>query len=113
MSQSRNAAADSLAQAHFSVDPGVQLIFRLLAEADREMDPKEPIKLLEVNENAVGGGVRPLFFGPHPASGMFFPSVIVDVTPEEYEEILNKPGMIPNGWRLGPEIPSLIPATAK
>lgn len=113
MSQSRDAAADSVAQAHYAVDPGVQLIIRLLAAADREMDPKEPIKLLEVNENAVGGGIRPLFFGPHPASGMLFSSVIVDVTPEEYEEILNTPGMIPNGWRLGPEISSLMPTTAK
>lgn len=113
MSQSRDAAADSLAQAHYAVDPGVQLIIRLVAEADREMDPKEPIKLLEVNENAVGGGIQPLFFGPHPASGMLFSSVIVDVTPEEYDEIRKQPSLLPNNWRFGPELHRLAPAATE
>ena len=42
----------------------------------------EPIKLLEVNENTVAAGVMPLYFGPAPASGIPYPSVIVEVTGE-------------------------------
>lgn len=58
----------------------------------------EPIKLLEVNENTVPAGVMPLHFGPAPAIGITFPSVIVEVTPDEYKKIQSQELKLPKGW---------------
>jgi len=113
MHRSKESVLAELAQAHYSIDPGIRRIIRLLGRPEQEKDPKESIKLLEVNDNAVSEGIHPLFFGADPASGILFSSVIVDVTPEEFENIRNDPSLLPNGWRLGPELPRLTPATAE
>ena len=64
-----------------------------------------PIKLLEVNENTVPSGVMPIQFGPSLASGIHYSSIIVEVTPDEYEEIQTGKLGLPDGWTLGEEIP--------
>jgi hypothetical protein len=104
MDRSKNAVAQRLAEAHYAVEPGIELIVQLLATPDREADPKEPIKLLEVNQNTTAEGIHPVFFGPHAPSGIFYPSVIVEVTPAEYEQIERDPTSLPNGWRLDREL---------
>ena len=104
MDRSKDTAAEYLAQAHYAVEPGIRLIVRLESSPDAESSSKEPIKLLEVNENTTTDGIRPVFFGAHPASGVPYPSVIVEVTPGEYEEIRRRPSLLPNGWRLGREV---------
>jgi hypothetical protein len=105
MDRSKEVVAVRLAQAHFSVEPVIAHIFRLLADDERESDPSEPVKLLEVNPETTADGVRPVFFGPHNASGIFYPSVIVEVTPGEFEQIRGGELKLPNNWRLGPEMP--------
>jgi len=104
MDRSKEAAAQRLAEAHYTIEPGVETIVQLVASPDREADPKEPIKLLEVNQNTTADGIVPLFFNPHPSSGVPYSSVIVEVTPEEYERIQSDPSSLPNGWRLGREL---------
>jgi len=47
----------------------------------------------------------PLHFGPIPASGVPFPSVIVEVTPDEYERIQRRELKLPAGWENGEELP--------
>ncbi len=103
MDRSKDAVAHRLAEAHYAIEPGIELIVQLEAAAEREADPKEPIKLLEVNQNTTADGIRPVFFGPHTASDIFYPSVIVEITPDEYEKIQHDPSCLPNGWRLGHE----------
>src|SRR5205814_421461 len=109
MDRSKEAVAQRLAEAHYAVEPGIELIVQLVASAEREADPSEPIKLLEVNRDTTADGILPLFFSNRASSGIFYPSVIVEVTPEEYEEIQREPSRLPNGWRLGHELPKPAP----
>lgn len=103
MKRSKEAVAQRLAEAHYVIEPGIELIVRLVTSPEREADPSEPIKLLEVNHDTTADGIRPVFFGPHAASGIFYPSVIVEVTPEEFDQIRRDPASLPNGWRLDHE----------
>jgi len=80
-------------------------VIRCSAAAAIEINPIEPIKLLEVNKDTVSSGVMPLHFGPAPASGILFPSVIVEVTPEEFKRIKAKDLLLPSGWFLDAELP--------
>lgn len=112
MDRSKDAVALRLAQSHFLVEPGIVQIFRLLADTQLESDPKEPVKLLEVNRDTTADGIRPVFFGPHPGSDILYPSVIVEVTPEEFDGIQRGETKLPNDWRLGPELPRAAMAAA-
>ncbi len=105
MDGSKDAVALRLAQSHYAVERGITKVVRLLAEPEQERDPREPVKLLEVNLDTTADGIRPVFFGPHSGSGIFYPSVIVEVTEDEFQDILQNPGLLPNGWRLGGELP--------
>jgi hypothetical protein len=106
----RDVETESLAKRHYEIEEGVTQIFILQdrAEADvvRAGPAKDPvIRLLEVNENTPPSGIVPLGFAPHPASGIHFPSVIVEVTPQELNEIKANRLSLPNGWVIGPLIP--------
>ena len=97
--------ASKLAEAHYQIEDGITHIFRLFGAGNMEMRPNEPIKLLEVNRNTIPSGVMPLQFGPQPSSGFHFPSVIVEVTPEEFDLIQTRQLPLPNGWIVGTELP--------
>jgi hypothetical protein len=104
MDRSKQAVANRLAEAHYGVEPGMELIVQLLAPSEaQEADPKEPVKLLEVNRDTTASGIHPLFFGAQPVRGIFFPCVIIEITPAEYEELQRGTLSLPNGWRLGHE----------
>ena len=96
--------ARKLARTHYEIEAGITQILRIEDRADVEVQPAEPIILLEVNENTVPSGVMPIQFGPNPAAGIHYPSVIVEVTPEEYVKILSKELKLPPGWRLAEPI---------
>lgn len=112
MDRSKDGVARRLADAHYSVEPGIVHIVRVLAAPEREADAREPIKLLEVNRDTTADGIRPVYFGPHAASGIFFPSVVIEVTPEEFEGIRGDPSALPNDWRIGDDLPRAAPAVA-
>jgi phage FluMu protein Com len=97
--------AKTLARKHFSAERGLQRIIRLTGTAEVESIPVEPIKLLEVNANTVPSGVLPVSFGPAPASGIPYPSVIVEVSPEEFAKIQSQELKLPSGWSMGEELP--------
>jgi hypothetical protein len=101
----RDYEARLLARKHYQVEPGITQIFTLRDPPEAEALPDTPIKLLEVNANTVATGVVPLRFGPAPAEGMHFPSVIVEVTPAEFRTIRAGKLPLPGGWRLGELIP--------
>lgn len=112
---SRDEAAKNLAQKHYQIEEGITDIFQITDKVEVEIvhgekARTEPIKLLEVNQNTVPSGVMPIQFGPNPASGVFYPSVILEVTPEEYVEIKNGKLALPEGWEIGARIPN--PETA-
>jgi hypothetical protein len=100
----KDAAAKRLAQKHYEIETGLTRIFRVTGPCDTESGEAEPIKLLEVNEATAPTGVMPLHFGPVPASGIPYPSVILEVTPGEYEEIITEKIKLPSGWTIGEEL---------
>lgn len=87
-------AAHRLAEAHARIDSDVKRI--LLLESSNEDDPSEPIKLLEVVEGAMEAGIEPVGFAPNPGRGVRYPSVIVEVSPREFETI-GKEIALPDG----------------
>jgi hypothetical protein len=99
------AAAKVLAKRHYEIEPGLTRIIRCSGSAEVEMRPTEPLKFLEVNRDTVAAGIMPLGFGPAPASGIPFPSIIVEVTPEEFENIKNRDLLLPAGWETEEELP--------
>jgi hypothetical protein len=101
----KTAVARELAKKHFQAEVGLQKIIRLTGSAEAEVMPCEPIKLLEVNANTVPSGVLPVSFGPAPASGIPYASVIVEVSPDEFTKIQTQDLKLPKGWRLGEELP--------
>jgi hypothetical protein len=100
--------AKELAKRHYQVEAGLQTIIRLTGSAEVEVRHAEPIKLLEVNANTVPSGVLPVSFGPAPASGITYPSTIVEVSPEEFDKIKNEELKLPHGWILGEVLPKLL-----
>jgi hypothetical protein len=102
---SKDEAVRELARLHYQVEDGLTHIVRLTGTVDKEVNPAEPIKLLEVNAATVPSGVLPPHFGPAPASGIPFASVIVEVTLDEFEQIKADRLRLPAGWSLGEEIP--------
>ena len=103
--RTKDEEARALAQKHYEVEVGLTQIFRVTGTAEVEVRPTEPIKLLEVNENTVASGIMPIQFGPSPASGLHYPAVILEITPDEYQKIQNEELKLPNGWKLGDLIP--------
>ena len=84
---SKDEEAIDLARRHYAIEPGMLDVIRFTDTAEVEIKPTEPIKLLEVNENTVAAGIMPIYFGPAPSAGFSCPSVIVEITPEEYERL--------------------------
>jgi phage FluMu protein Com len=96
--------AIELAKKHYQAEAGLQKVIRLMGSAEVEVRPVEPIKLLEVNANTIPSGVLPVSFGPAPASGISYSSVIVEVSPEEFAKIQTQELKLPKGWLLGEEL---------
>ena len=96
-------AAVQLAQVHYRCEPGMTEIFQIHTPEETGQ-PISPIVLLEANANTIPSGILPLGFGPHPASGDY-PSIIVEVTPEELRRIQGGELQLPHGWSLGPVLP--------
>jgi hypothetical protein len=102
-----------LARKHYEIESGVVQIFRITASVDVEARPSEPIKLLEVNENTVPAGIMPIQFGPAPAAGLHYPSVILEVTPDEFLRIRTNDLRLPDGWTVGEPIPRTVTAEGR
>ena len=96
MSEKEKVAQD-LAQAHFDSESTVLRVLRLYS--DKEGDPSEPIKLLEVNTATPSTGIMPVYFGP---SGQIpYASIVVEVTNDEFNEIQDGSRTLPHGWQIG------------
>jgi hypothetical protein len=105
---SKDDAARILARRHYEIEPGISRVIRLMGANER--DPKEPIKLLEVNRNTIPAGIVPLHFGPH---GIRFATVIVEITPREFEEVRKGFLRLPEGWTMDRQYPKPRNARSK
>lgn len=97
----KHDTAQRLAAAHRRVEPTIGRIVRLVAP--HEDDEHEPIKLLEVNSATSPSGICPIAFTAEPPD-IPYPSVVVEVTEDEYGQILRGALPLPEGWRLGDEL---------
>ena len=104
----KDEEARALAQMHYEVDAGLSHVFRIKGAAELELKPAEPIKLLEVNECTVPSGIMPIRFGPCPESGLYYSSIIVEVTPDEFLRIQSQELKLPHGWKIADPIPRLL-----
>ncbi len=103
MRKSKLETAESLAKAHFGVEPNLKHVY--LLEPINEQDPREPIKLLEVVEGTIERGIEPVAFTADSAHGIEYPSVIVEVSPTEYDGIRNgQLGFGAHPWTIGMEL---------
>ena len=94
----KREVARRLADAHRIFEPSIVRIVRI--ETPSEEDEAEPVKLLEVNPDTTElGEIMPVVFGA--AEGVPFPSVVVEVTPGEFEKLQSRAIELPPGWSLG------------
>jgi hypothetical protein len=101
----KSEAASKLAEAHYRLEPGIRQIFRVGSTPDIEALATEPIKLLEVNENTIPAGILPLGFDAQPADGIHFPSIVIEVTPDELADIRSGRLTLPRGWQICEPLP--------
>ncbi|MDB5350932.1 MAG: hypothetical protein JWN86_2179 [Planctomycetota bacterium] len=102
---SKDEEATELAGMHYQIETGLTHVFRVTGTPEVEVRATEPIKLLEVNENTVPSGIMPIQFGPSPASGFHYASLILEVTPDEFRKIRDQELKLPHGWTVGNLIP--------
>lgn len=101
---SKLETARQLARAHFQVEPQLKYVFVLKPIHDQ--DPKDPIRLLEVVEGTIESGFEPVSFAPDPARGINYPSLVIEISPAEYQSV-KKNGRIRLGdddWEIGEEV---------
>ncbi len=103
MRKSKSETAETLAMAHFRVEPNLKRIF--LLDPINEQDPDEPIKLLEIVEGTIERGIEQIAFVPDPAHGIDYPSMIVEISPREFQDICDgKLDISERGWMIGKEL---------
>ncbi|HUO10240.1 MAG TPA: hypothetical protein VM008_18175 [Phycisphaerae bacterium] len=96
MQANKDEAARQLANAHYGLEDGIQEIYRVAGA--NENDPNEPIKLLEVNLRTIPSGIMPVYFGP--GAAVPYSSIIIDLTPSEFEQVCKGQLSLPHGWKL-------------
>jgi hypothetical protein len=94
----KDRQAYELARRHYSAEEGITEVIRFTRSGDFEVQPEEPIKLLEVNENTAPSGIMPIQFGPSPDGGITYSITIIEVTPGEYEQIKLGQLVLPPEW---------------
>jgi hypothetical protein len=98
----KDETAQRLADAHFRLDQGVSRIIRIV-EPDESNNAK-PVKLLEVNSMTPEAGILPVAMTADPDRGVPFTSVVVEVTPAEFDRLTRGELRLPHGWQLGNEL---------
>jgi hypothetical protein len=92
----KEEAARVLAEAHFGIEDGLERVFIIRAGID---DPREPIKLLEVNANTVPtGSIEAIPFSP--SKDIPFVTEIAEISPEEFSRLERGELALPQGWTL-------------
>jgi hypothetical protein len=82
---------------HFRIEVGLEHI--VIIRGSNFDDPRDPIKLLEVNANTLPtGSVEPFSFSP--TADVPFVTEIAEITPEEYRRLQQKELALPPGWTL-------------
>ena len=101
----KDKIAEILVREHFKAARSIKEIYRILS--DKEEDPNEPIKLIEINDLTPEVGTYDLEFSP--ADEILFPSNIVELSSKELEKVKKRQLHLPKGWDLNKSIHYLRP----
>jgi hypothetical protein len=102
----RDTQARELARKHYEVEAGLKDVILYTENFSAVVqDTQNSIKLLEVNENTIASGIMPIQFAPSPQLGITYPTTIIEVTPEEFEQIKVGKLKLPPGWESHVSIP--------
>ena len=104
VTQTKDQIAARLAETHYILESGIRDIFRIRSDATED-GATDPIKLLEVNADTVPAGILPVYFRPRDDRGIPYPTVIVDITPDEFDRLQARELALPDGWRVGEAFP--------
>ena len=99
--RTRDEAALILAASHKEIEPGIEAIYRVRTAHENDEDYREPVKLLEVTTYTFPAGIQPVIF--RACGGIPYPSMVVEVTPDEYEQIGRGELPLPDEWTLDSE----------
>jgi hypothetical protein len=81
---------------HKTTDPSIREIHYLPTGA-----PPNEIRLVEVNEAITGtASPEPIDFGVDPGTPNEHKQIVIDVTPEQWEEVQEGTLSLPKGWTL-------------
>jgi len=94
----KGEVARLLADAHRLDFPKIRRIVRVIGTDESSVH--EPVKLLEVNPETSPSGIVPITFGPLPPKYPY-PSILIEVTEEEYQRICSGELVLPDGWKHG------------
>ena len=95
MTSTIDQVATELARAHREADNATTLI-KLFAS-----DRQDEIHLLEVSTSApTSGEVLPFKFAPDPANGVDYPSIVILLSPTEWQQVERGELELPQGWSL-------------
>ena len=93
--------ARELAKYHFVIEEGMERIFIM---RDGLEDPREPIKLLEVNANTFPtGSIEPIPFSA--TEDVPFVTEIAEISPDEFAQLMEGKLVLPPGWSIRDAVP--------
>ena len=104
MKEAKLLAARRIAEAHSKIDEDVKAVY--LLEGENEDDPQEPIKLLEVVEGTMEVGIEPIGFGPNTKRGVEYASIIIEISPREYQSLGEAIYFQNKLWRVTKQLPT-------
>lgn len=91
--------AKKLAQGHKKFDPNTQMIKYFPSNHHKE------VRLLEVSSTApTTGEMMPFRFGPDTSQGIDLPSVVILISPQEWEDVKSGRLKLPQNWDLSKAI---------
>ena len=97
MTRTKEEAARELIARHFRGEPALRRIYWIVTDADKSDD--EPIKLLEVNQNAPADA-QIEFFNFSPSEHFPYRSLVAEISPTQLERVREGSILLPDGWEL-------------
>lgn len=97
MIKGKDKVARHLAERHSQVEESIVKVVRLNSKEENAI--AEPIKLLEINLDAISMGIMPVFFGT--SKDIPYATVVVEVTKDEYTDIMSGRLKLPDDWQIG------------
>lgn len=94
--------AQIVADIYFQIDQGTRRVFRVIG--GDEANEEKPVRLLEVNDITPEAGIMPLGIPAAPDLDVHYSTIIIEISPGEFERLQRGELVLPHGWKLGEEL---------